>query len=392
MREGTRNLLVGVFLVLAFGALGVLMMLFGEAPSWLGGSEWTLRITDVQKLTGISAGSPIQLNGVEIGRVQGLEFVNSDRPGQGVVIVCGIKNTYSVPSGAVANLYTAALGLGAGHIEIDVAADSKAAPIDREMASIPGRMKSIIGELISKDLVSSFESAIKNFNGFAEAAEPAAENFADLLAKRSVADVSRPGAEADGVTANVATAVERFDDLLANLNKVFGDPTVQTDLKGSVEKIAESLEAFRDAFAAIKTQVERSGDNLNDGFDKVEAKTELAFAKLDASLENLDETTTSLARIMRRIENGEGSAGRFVRDERLYEAGVLSLQRIAELVASVQRIVNKAESDGYIAIGERTALGTVAVPVSIGRVTAEIIEKLAKSDEEASGPLTAVTD
>ena len=392
MKEGTRNLLVGLFLVAAFGALGVLMLLFGEAPSWLGGSEWTLRITNVQKLSGISAGSPVQLNGVEIGRVQGLEFVNSDRPGQGVVIVCGIKNTYSVPSGAVANLYSATLGIGSGHIEIDVAADSRADPIDREMASIPGRMKSIIGELISKDLVSSFESAIRNFNDFAAAAKPAADNFADLLAKRSIADVSQPGAEAAGVTANVATAVERFDDLLANLNDVFGDPTVQTDLKGAVEKITESLEAFRDAFAAIEAQVERSGDNLNDGLDNMEAKTDLAFAKLNTSLEQLDDTTKSLARIMRRIDNGEGSAGRFVRDERLYEAGVLSLQRIAELVASIQRIVNKAESDGYITIGQRTALGTIPVPVPLGRITAEIVEKLAKTDEEASGPLTAGTE
>ena len=74
MNETSRNFWVGLFVVLSLGALGVLMVWFGEAPSWLGSGEWTLRIEGVKELRGIGDGSPVTLNGVEIGRVNRLEF------------------------------------------------------------------------------------------------------------------------------------------------------------------------------------------------------------------------------------------------------------------------------------------------------------------------------
>ena len=95
MKEGSRNLLVGVFVLSSFAVLGVLMTWFGEAPSWLGGSEWELRITDVAELSGVAEGSPVHLNGVEIGRVKRLEFEDPGRPGLGVVVVAGIRKTHT---------------------------------------------------------------------------------------------------------------------------------------------------------------------------------------------------------------------------------------------------------------------------------------------------------
>ena len=65
MAETTRNFLVGLFVASSLVVLGSLMVVFGEAPSWLGGSEWTLRITGVEQLSGISDGSPVNLNGIE---------------------------------------------------------------------------------------------------------------------------------------------------------------------------------------------------------------------------------------------------------------------------------------------------------------------------------------
>ncbi|MCH8966093.1 MAG: hypothetical protein IID43_00300, partial [Planctomycetes bacterium] len=56
MKEGTRNLLVGVFVIAAIGALGILMVWFGETPSWLRRSDWTLKIAGVRDLRGVGEG------------------------------------------------------------------------------------------------------------------------------------------------------------------------------------------------------------------------------------------------------------------------------------------------------------------------------------------------
>ena len=103
-----------------------------------------------------------------------------------------------------------------GHIDIVVEADTAAEPLDRELAGIRGEMHSIIGELISKELVESVELTITHIGNLAEAAEPVADNLAKLLEQRSVAEVSRPGAAEQGITANVATVIERIDTTSAH--------------------------------------------------------------------------------------------------------------------------------------------------------------------------------
>ena len=86
------------------------------------------------------------MNGVEIGRVTSLEFKDASRPDRGVVIVTGIKNTYYVPTNALARVYGATLGFGSGHIDIVVVPDASSEPLDRDVALIQGEMRSVIGE------------------------------------------------------------------------------------------------------------------------------------------------------------------------------------------------------------------------------------------------------
>jgi hypothetical protein len=59
------------------------------------------------------------------------------------------------------------------------------------------------------------------------------------------------------------------------------------------------------------------------------------------------------------LANGSGTAGMLVHDPRLYDAAVLSFERLAELVASLNRITGKIEADGHITIGARTPIGTI---------------------------------
>ena len=100
MKESTRNMLVGVFVMASLGALAVMMVWFGETPEWLRRNEWALTITGVRDLRGIGEGSPVKLNGGEIGRVSSLGFHDREHPERGVVIIARIEKQYSIPRGA----------------------------------------------------------------------------------------------------------------------------------------------------------------------------------------------------------------------------------------------------------------------------------------------------
>lgn len=378
MKEGTRNLWVGVFVITSFGVLGGMMFLFGEAPSWLGGSEWTLRITDVSELNGLSEGGPVLLNGVEIGRVKRLEFEDPTRPHQGVVIVAGIKNTFTVPEGAVARVYGVMFGLGAGHVEIICEPVSGVEPLGREMAAIQGSMGNAFGEWISAEFLTSVETAVQNIGDLAGATEPVMQNLHALSEQRSVAEVDRPGPAGQKPVPTISTVVERLDGLLASLDKVVGDELVQSNAIGAVSDLRSAASELRRAIQVFGVETRRTSENLNTGIDDTKQNLQESFVVLNRTLENLDDGLTTLARLLRHVESGEGTAGRFIHDDRLYEAAVISLERFGELAATLQRMLGKAEDDGYITIGKATPIGILRRNVPLGEIAEKLQDKFSR--------------
>ena len=346
MTEPARNFWVGSFVVVSLIVLATLMAWFGETPEWLGGNEWTLEITGVRELRGIQPGSPVHLNGVEIGRVKALEFVKPDRPDHGVTIVTRIRDQYSIPRGAIARVYGSTLGIGTGHIDILVEAGAAYyPPLPREDAQIKGEMRSIVNEIITKDMIEAVQRTITNFGNFADAATPVAQNLALILEQRSVKQVSEPGST---MTANVATVVERIDQLVANLNAVLGDVNVQGDVKTVVHDLKAATAELRETIELLKSSTQKVADNLNSGFDR-------SFTNLNEVLDDLDAGAKSLASSLQLVAEGHGTAGLLVRDERLYEAAVLSIERFGEAMATAQRILSRIENDGFIRIGSPTS-------------------------------------
>jgi len=354
MKESSRNLLVGLFVVLAFGALGVLMVWFGEAPDWLRTNEWTLRIVDVKNLRGVGPGSPVKLNGVEIGRVAGIDFRNRERPDQGVEINARIKSVYEVPRGAYAKVYGATLGIGSGQVDIVMEPGADLTPIDQDDAVITGRMSSMIGEIINKEMVNSVQRTVESIGRFMDSADPVAQNLAAVLEERKLADVDRPG----GPQPNLSTLIERVDRFMANLDEVIGDDQVQEDVKGSMRELKAATEEVRQLLAMWGDETKRLADNANDGIDMTERKIGAFFQQLMAVLGHLNETSQDLARIARGIQQGKGTAGLLARDDRLYESAVLTLQRLDRVLANMEHITGKVVEDGYITIGQETAVGT----------------------------------
>lgn len=364
MKENTRNMLVGLFVLASLSVLGLLMVWFGETPSWLPSNEWVLRITDVQSLSGVGEGSAVNLNGVEIGRVSELAFEDPKRPDRGVVIIARIQRDFSVPEGAYAKVYGSTFGIGAGHIDIVVEPGASHKPLPKELASIRGEMRSVIGEMISKDLVQSVERMIVHIGDLAAAAEPVAKNLAELLEQRTVAETTAP----EGPTPNLSTVVERLDRLVANFNAVLGDENVQGDVKAAVSDIRVATRDLRELIVFVQRESERVSENLNTGLTETEKNLQESFVKLHSVLEQLDDAASSLAVVMRQVSEGQGTAGLLVRDERLYEAAVLSLERFSVLVGTLQRIAGQVERDGYINVGKNTGLGvwTKKIPVGPG--------------------------
>ncbi len=343
MTENSRNMAVGFFVVMSLVVLASLMAWFGETPDWLGGNEWTLEIVGTRELRGINPGSPVMLNGVEIGRVKDLTFNNIVRPDRGVVVVTRIKDKYSIPQGAKARLYGATLGFGSGRIEIVVDPEGEFAALPKENAKIFGEMHSIIGEMISKELIDSLQKMFNNIGDFAGEATPAAHHLASLLESRPIAEVSQPEAQ---VTANLSTVVERLDRLIADVDTIIGDPNIKGDLQGAVRDIRSAADQLRQTVELWRTQTTKISDNLNGGIDKTKADLDRNFDKLYRVLDNLDNSTQSLAFSMQQVAQGKGTLGMLANDPRLYEAAVLSVGRFGESMTALKVLLDQVQREG----------------------------------------------
>jgi ABC-type transporter Mla subunit MlaD len=366
MRESLRNSLIGLFVIGGLCVLGGLMVLFGETPDWLIHNEWELVIRTPGEVRGIGDGTPVYLNGVEIGRVNRLEFQDIDHPGIGVQVVAKIKSKYSVPKGAVAKMYGATLGLGSGSIHIIVQPTTRIELLPKEKAYIRGEMASVFGEIVTEDMTNSVQRAVNNIADFAGEGVPVARNLAGLLERRTVYEVEQPGAMERGTTANVATVVERIDLFVKHLNEVLGDANVQEDVKAIVSGLNEAVREAQDLVELWKRETKTIAENANEGIERTETNLNEALVKLIDVVENLDDSTKELNSILQGVAAGEGTAGLLVRDERLYESGVLALQRLADVLASIRRITGKIERDGYITVGQTTAVGTFTKDFPVG--------------------------
>ncbi len=362
MQEARSNLLVGLFMIAGLGVLGMLMVLFGERPSWLGGAEYELKIM-FDKVEGVTEGMPIYLNGVQVGRVGGLQFRDPQRPGLGVDVIGLIKDRYFIPQQAVAEVVPGLLGLGRGQIVIlppSVPRD----PLDREQAVIEGRMGSAFGDLIPETMLSSIERTAIQIGSLAEETTPLAQDLHQLLELRSVKQVDSPLAEAQGITANLYTMVQRFDFTLRHVNDVLGDPEIKSAVKASVQDFRDTMADARETAASLRrmaakleTDLDRIAQRLDTGLADANAGIDEIRDLLVPTLDNASKLMDSLNQLAYDLAQGKGSAGLFLRDERLYEALVLSVERITDAVDTIRRIAGRMEERGRIDVKLHEAVG-----------------------------------
>lgn len=364
MSENKRNVLVGVFMVAGLGTGAALMVLFGEQPSWMGGAEYELSI-DVRRLAGVQEGTPINMNGVEVGRVGRLEFKDPSRPDKGVSIVARIKNKYVVPKGTKARVYVSPIGLGRSRVELMVPElDMPALPT--EGATIGGEMANVFEDIVPPTMLSSLERTARQIGDFAAELTPVAQDLHDILDKRTIADIDHPSAEIERVTANLYTVLQRFDRVLKHFNDVLGDPKVKSAMRESIENVhqvtveaRETLTNLRETTESLKVDVKRITDRTEVAVTDLTARVNTVGEAMLPVLENAAELTGYLSQAARELAEGRGSAGLLLRDDRMYESLLISIERLTDLVDTLRRLADKFERQGYVEFKAHTIVGPV---------------------------------
>lgn len=287
--SGGKEAQVGIFVIL--GLVSFVVVLFWMTdPATLRG-RYILH-TVVDNAGGVRAGDPIQMQGINIGRVHDFEMLDGDR----VAIGMEVEGEWQIPEGSVTEMGESGLfggrsirvvrGPGPGFVE--------------EGDTLPGEGASDGGLLGSVDELSA-------------QAESVLGSIDRILDPETVGSVRGSARE--------------LEMLLSELSVIAREQRGQlADLTRTLNEAAQGLETASEAGPDIRSAV---------------ARADSAMAMLATTSETLDVAVASLNTVLGRMERGEGTLGRLSTDETLYVSLTNAAETLNALLADLQENPSK---------------------------------------------------
>ncbi|MGB0455525.1 MAG: MlaD family protein [Flavobacteriaceae bacterium] len=123
----------------------------------------------------------------------------------------------------------------------------------------------------------------------------------------------------------IEKVMESTDVLLANINSVFDEKT-KSNIRGSFSQLEQTIASFESTSNALNTLLQDNKTSITttlDNFSNIsenlsEVSSNLAEADLKQTINGLQSTISNFDQFLKNIEKGEGSIGKLMKDEGLY--------------------------------------------------------------------------
>lgn len=338
MNETRRNFIVGMFVLLGLAALGVMIVLFGEAPQVFTPSY---KITINFPSSGpVQQADPILMNGLQVGQVKDVEAKSDIR--KGVTIICLINSKYTIPVDARPLIKEQSIALGKPAVRIDVGPENSGQmlPVDGS-AILDGYVAGGIEELIPRKTMEGLEAAGTSLTNLAKALEPVAKDLHELfkpLPAKKVDQTTGP----DKPLANISTVVQRFDKSLKSFNRIMSDPENRKNLSAIIKNfrtISEQGLVLSDRLVSIAERMEGLAGNADDKLTKISTALIDNSGKLNKLLTRLDEAAY-------RIYEGKGSIAKMLNDPELYDSLTLTTRRLQATLNDLHKLIQRWQTKG----------------------------------------------
>jgi phospholipid/cholesterol/gamma-HCH transport system substrate-binding protein len=277
-----RELKVGVFVVAGVAAVLLALFTMTDASTFRGRYVVT---TSVPNAGGIRRGDPVQMRGVNIGRVQSFRISP-----EGVAIRLEVEGEYRMPADSRVELRSAGL---LGGMVADVVPGSSAT-LARGGDVLQGATPETV-----------FDQAAK----IADESDKVLQRVRALLSEQLVSDVQSGAGDMRVILKDLAEITSKQKKDLV-------------ELTASLRRVSEGVEKVT------------SGPELDDAVKRVNSLAR-RLESLSDSMERSAKTTETL---LARIERGEGTLGKLSTDETLYVNASQAVANLNEAVVEMRRL------------------------------------------------------
>ena len=264
--------------------------------------------TVYDNVEGLAPSAPVTISGNIVGKVQSITFTEDGSGKLNVKLL--VDNDFVFSKNSKAELYEAGL-IGGKAVAIIPALDD--APVAVSGDVLEGSIKAGLSELVNQKLT------------------PLQEDLGKVL--------------------------KSSDELLHNINEVFDEQT-KANLKGSIAELNTLVASFNDTSKSINKLLTNNQEKLDSTISNFETTSknlatitdEVARANLSGTINELQSTITSFSTLLKALERGEGSMGKLMKDDALYNNLEGATKELEELLRDIKlhpkryfRILSKKE-------------------------------------------------
>lgn len=332
MREGVRNFIVGAASIGGLIGLSAILMMFGELDRWLK-PRYELLVA-LNNAGGLREGSLVTLNGVPVGAVDAVGFIDdADHP---VAVYTLIDEAIRLPQGVKPQIESSLIGGGAT-LQL-VGTPGGAALATDGSARIEGTHLTLVEQIAAQldDRMTPLLNSLESFNTLSQTYTDLGKNLNEMVREQS-------GDELDGGAApNIRTAAAKLNEVLDRADEAMelaqtwlGDEQLRSDAKAAVTK-ATTL--FDQATKAVDRYAELA--------EQLKGQSSEVMAKLLPVMDQLHDSLAHVRRAAQLAADGEGTVGLLLNDPSLYESLDTAAERLQRTLSLVEQLVEKIKAEG----------------------------------------------
>jgi len=352
MKETSRNVAVGLTVLVALGLLAAMILIFAGLPQAFQGGYVITMLS--QATYDVHDGDSVYLSGIRVGRITDIRFTHPNDPGGGVTFVARIEADINVPANAKAIVFTKGF-TGSAYLELQaeglLPVDPQTGKPVKYLPTDDSAVVSVVrreGGLIPDELREGLDKLSR---------------LADTLNRMLAAEEGSVPTSPMEMPTRPATMPGGFRGALARLNRtldalhaVLGDVENQSNLKTSLANLARATSSAADtmeslqAFAAEgRRAAAAAGETLQDvrqTSTTARQRVDELAVKLIEDAEKISAFLTTLNQAAAKIDSGEGTAGKLLNDPKLYNDLVEATRQMAELLKEFRTLLDGWKQSG----------------------------------------------
>ena len=343
--ERTRNLAVGLTMIVALIMLMYGILLLGKGPAWLGKRPYLVTV-DASDANGLMPGSKVNLQGVPVGQVKSVSLITTATNTLAAKVLLNIDSSVNIPANA-------SVSIGKGYVGstsfVTIYGGGGGALLPHDGTGVLTASSADNG-LVPREVFDDVHQLKVDLSGLTMQLTQVAKDMHALLVPLSPETIDHPKPnDPTAAPENISTMVTRLSRTIKSLEDVIGDPKVQGQVRDIVKNLADSTDHLKGTLAKIDTAVDRAGGTIDKfGTAATQASDTLSVAQKQVLLvsEKLITTLDQLQKTTRQISEGNGTTAKLINDPRLYDGLVDLSKSLRGTVDDLDLLVKRWNDEG----------------------------------------------